>query len=736
MILQNKLEIPAIDQGICVRPALLDIFGGSAKTCTVVQAASGFGKTAVIATLAKKEKKKVHWYSLDENDNEIETFLCYLEQIWYEIDGIKAEVKGERKERLFALVLRAQNWESAEFLVLDNMEVITSADINKVLNTLVQNIRNRLFFVFLSSQDMPSWLLPILLNGDSVRYTQKELRLLPSEVVAWRQKDTGLSTKLLKSLAQELCGWPLGILYVCAFFQEKKGSVEQIDWDEILTSSLLRRYLDENIWANCTQEIRTFLLQTCMLDEMSWESCEAILTQDTKRKTYESVVSGCSFVSKKEEKDCYSYGKMFQKYLQSMLGLQERIAISKKAAQYYRKIHALKEMAHYAVLAKETNSIVSCVEQYGDTLLQEKGQQTLELMFGYLEQQEALFSPTVSGIAAQHFYYKEIYDKMENYLNAADSTFGKENKYGCYRSLYRALLHLEEEPMKYEKQINHDLFFLREEKLSLPYLTPKDCKKLDNLLKKEENKSLQCRKMLQVQSFGQFQVLALEDNKELAWRTRKGCELFAYLMDLRGKAIDRRSLICALWEEEIPSNAVAMLHNMIYNIRKELSRYQMEEIILYKDKKYSLNLEPIACDFDEIESLVHMVEHRDNKALKKSYEKFVSYWGSYLKDIDSSWAEEKQAYYDEIYKKGCWILANDFLQEKNYDTALILLKNILTLEPYAEEVMEKVLVVYGEKRSWKKIKICYRQFCDLLKNDLGITPEENIVQTYHRYIEQ
>lgn len=74
---------------------------------------------------------------------------------------------------------------------------------------------------------------------------------------------------------------------------------------------------------------------------------------------------------------------------------------------------------------------------------------------------------------------------MERYLNCADSMFGKENKYGMFRSLYRALFHYEEDPDKYEKQINNVLFFLEENKIPYPYLGENEQELLNKVIKEK-----------------------------------------------------------------------------------------------------------------------------------------------------------------------------------------------------------------------------------------------------------
>lgn len=239
--------------------------------------------------------------------------------------------------------------------------------------------------------------------------------------------------------------------------------------------------------------------------------------------------------------------------------------------------------------------------------------------------------------------------------------------------------------------------------------------------------------VLEINAFGAFRVKAVRDGRELAWRTRKGRELFAYLFDMEGKAVERQTLIEALWQDEIPESAVPMLHNMIYNIRKELSAYGMEPLLVYENKRYRLKTDEIMSESDGIKELVRLVEKKEWEQLKKGYQGFLKYWGSYLGEIDSLWVEEKRRYYDEIYKRGCFILAELFEAEGEYDTSIIFCKNVLSLEPYCEKAAGKMISLYGRKREWDKMKKCYKNFSKALQNDLGIVPCEELTAVYRAH---
>lgn len=531
--------------------------------------------------------------------------------------------------------------------------------------------------------------------------------------------------------AEDLCGWPFGVQHVIEYLC-LAGKCRELNWNRILQESFLSNYLDNILEENCSGQMQAFLKQAALFDEFSWEMCREVFTEQITRQDFEEMLSVLAFLFQvPDSEDTWRCGRAFRIYLCRMLTDTEKKELYQRAALWYQERKDFARLTDCAIRGNHAYLLVMAIERYGAELLCKKNQSVFGKMLGYLEKNSGLLSTGVSGMAAQYFYSQGEFHKMEEYLNAADSSFGKENKYSCYRSLYRALLRLEGNPEKYEKQIHNALFFLKETGERLPYLEDSERMKLDTFTRQREEEK---DDVLEICSFGTFRVTALKDGKELAWRTRKGREFFAYLLDIGGRAVECHQLIEMLWQDEIPANAVAMLHNMIYNIRKELSAYSMETILTYENKRYRLSMDRISCDLKNVQKIAALVEKKDIRQLKKKYKSFLKYWGRYLGDIDSAWADGRRTYYDEIYKKGCWMLGEEFAREKKEETALALYENILLLEPYSENVVEKILILYGRQKKWEKLKKCYQNFEKILKKDLGIVPGEEVLAAYHRYL--
>jgi two-component SAPR family response regulator len=373
--------------------------------------------------------------------------------------------------------------------------------------------------------------------------------------------------------------------------------------------------------------------------------------------------------------------------------------------------------------------LLSVLEDNGTALLSSgrEGISSVGRIIAYLEREGVVFSPAAMGIAGQYYYASGQTQEMERCLTDADAAFGAENRFAIYRQIYRALLHYDTDVEHYVKLLNNASFYLHEHGEPMPFLLPEDADRLALIRREEEGKA----KQLCVRTLGSFSVTANADGRELPWRTRKGKELFAYLLELEGQAIDRSRLIEVLWED-IPDNAVALLHNMIYNMRKELSAYGMEGIVVYEKKRYRLLMDDISSDSVLLHRVMDAVRNTDMDELHREKDFFLNYRGTYLKDIDSPWAYTARTAADESYRMGCMLLAEDAQEKGDYKTAVKLYDNILAVSPYEESAVAKLLELYTKQRRWKKREECYKNFTARLKEDLGVAPGEEVMLAYKK----
>lgn len=249
--------------------------------------------------------------------------------------------------------------------------------------------------------------------------------------------------------------------------------------------------------------------------------------------------------------------------------------------------------------------------------------------------------------------------------------------------------------------------------------------------KKETKDGEKREKLLRVSCFGRFRVKRLSDGKELSWRTRKAMELFAYLVDLEGKPVERRVLIEHLWSDNMPNNAVAMLHNMIYSIRKELSGCpELENLIQYKNRQYYLDMSLLESDLPMKKRICDLAEHGQIDELLAYKEEAAHFWGTYLEEVEGEWCTARRAYFERADGKVCRLLAGYAEEEKDYEMAVRFWREYMETDRYSEEAIAGLLRVYGCLGERTQMKKVFEASKKLFLDELGLELGGEIAEAY------
>ncbi len=673
--------IPKLPHPFLYRAGLQEEFGEYMGTLFVL-GKPGSGKRSAAIQLCG-DCSSVIWFRFEPEDNLESRFVRRLADVFSPDSGsYDTGIILDGLEDLFG--------SSGLTLVLEDLHLIKNPKVEKIINKILFMGEDRVRFIVTSERELSPVFAEFLMHGN-----YRELR----EDKLW------FSFAEWQELA-ELFEQAMGELYACDLKAEYE---KNMGWPVICHGDLMGRnlvtysYMEHNLWQGLRLSEQQAVASVSALPELSEELFKTCFDGVFPAKLFSALVT--KFVINGRE------------------GSDEEYFLHPAIA----RLGAL----HAGNIPRE-KVLTGALDHYWNKADYEAAFNCIKL----LEREEHDWSIPELERGAILYYRRDDRKNQEAYLNIADSMFGRENRFGAYRSLYRGLSHWEEDREKYEKQINNALFFLEENHIPLPFLMPQDeeiLRKIKEERQKEqvglsEEKQPVCR--IRVNAFGTFKVVMTEDGKELSWRTRKGCELFAYLLEMDGKPVERKTLMLKLWEDDMPNNAVAMLHNMIYNIRKELSYYNLDQVVCYKQKAYSLDMTAIKSDLERISEAAALVEKRDPEKLAEKKSIFEEYWGRYLEDMDSNWVRDRQEYFEKIYEEGCSLLAGYFYEQKNLKDALAMYKKAISRNPYSEELMAGIIKCCRELRNPKDGKKYYSQFCDKLMEELGIRPGKELQRLY------
>jgi LuxR family transcriptional regulator, maltose regulon positive regulatory protein len=303
-LLQTKLFIPPTRPELVSRPRLLDRLDenlgqnrGFGRKLTLISAPAGFGKTTLlgewIVNCERLEPKvRVAWLSLDEGDNDPTRFLAYLMAALQTIapnvgEGVLAMLQSPQpppiESTLTTLLNEITTIPDNLILVLDDCHVIgASTSIDEALTFLLEHLPPQMHLVIATREDPDLPLPRYRARGQMIELRAKDLRFTASEAAEFLNQLMGLnlSTKDIATLETRTEGWIAGLQLAALSMQ---GHEDAASFIKAFTGShhFVLDYLIEEVLEQQSESVRTFLLQTAILDQLTGSLCDAVCSVGT-----------------------------------------------------------------------------------------------------------------------------------------------------------------------------------------------------------------------------------------------------------------------------------------------------------------------------------------------------------------------------------------------------------------------------------------------------------------------
>ena len=233
--------------------------------------------------------------------------------------------------------------------------------------------------------------------------------------------------------------------------------------------------------------------------------------------------------------------------------------------------------------------------------------------------------------------------------------------------------------------------------------------------------------MLELRCMGSLQV-GWRGRAPIKWRTEKEKELFAFLLNKKDMEVSRDRIIDELWGEEGVDRAVRLLHNSIYYIKKTLAEYGVKEEQISLSKRYCLKLGEIWYDRGLIEDKIKNPNSLQTIAeLEGMLDLFK---GGYLQFEGWTWAEQDREFLRRYELDILAKLAKKYIEAGMLYKAEIALKNAFCNNPFEEYITYMLMELYKKNGEIAKATKHYLEYQKILKDELGIRPQESIIKIY------
>lgn len=655
---------------------------------TLICCCSGWGKTAFLAQLGQDNPHSV-CVSLNPVDDSAKAVLDMLGAD--NADGVLDELSGKG------------------LLLVDNADSVNSPDGCEILRRLAEAAAQGQITAVFAARRFPKYLLPFVVDGRAEVWGMKELRFTSEEACSLAAQ---LNPKLTESdvdcLNDFTGGWCVA---TAALLREGVRDVRAA-----ADNSCLMEYIEGLILDELPDTLKKRFLQSALL-----QGDEAFYRDGLGIPDMQAALCRLSRMGLvQRDGDSFSCSGLMRHLLSRLLSQEEQTALTERASDYYIRSKRFAEAIRLFEVSGNAAAAERLLCLYGDRLLKNCEFELIGYCGKIIGEAGNVTEPAALGALAQYDYYVGEYEKMEQAFNRADSMFGKENKYSVLRMLYNGLLRFERKPALYEANVRSAVDWLKQHDERMPFLYRRELDILERITKQAppsegENK-------LYVQQFGGLRLTAGHEHGEIQCKTKRSAELIAYMLEHGGKPVGRDELLNAFWHENMPQNAVAMLHNMIYHLRRELSAYGLENIISYKNKYYSLDDNLIAQEDKEIFNICRAVESGNDAALSEYDRQLRTYWGSYLGTLDSLWINEKREYYDRCFVNACTSLAGQYRDEERYEDAAALFRNAYRLDPFSEQLTGELIHCYAALGQPDQARRCYEEYAERLDREFGTRP--------------
>jgi LuxR family transcriptional regulator, maltose regulon positive regulatory protein len=351
-LLAGKLVVPSMPGRVVERPRLFKLLdSGVERPVTLVAAPAGSGKTLLLTSWmsAASPPGKVAWLSLDRGDNDPVRFWAYVLAALGRSGAVPADSgllavppsPGDEDALLASLLHGLEELASPVVLVLDDVHELTEPRVLSGLDFLIRHAPPQLRLVLSTRADPPLALHRLLVSGQLTQLRVADLAFTVPEVdqlLAGYDYRPRLSDDDVAALQARTEGWAAG-LRLAAVSMQHQPDVHRFIMELAGDDRSLAGYLVSEVLEQQPAELRSFLLRTCVVDELSGELADALTGRDDGERILARLERANAFVMALGSRHkWYRYHPLFAELLRYQLRREaphQVIELRHRAARWY-----------------------------------------------------------------------------------------------------------------------------------------------------------------------------------------------------------------------------------------------------------------------------------------------------------------------------------------------------------------------------------------------------------------
>jgi LuxR family maltose regulon positive regulatory protein len=405
----------------------------------LLSGSAGFGKTTLLTEFSNQVKIPVAWVSLDEGDNDSVQFWTYVVTA---IERTNAHF-GQSVRALFQtpqivpeenipifLINDLDQLQQDLVLILDDYHLIQNPAIHKAVSFLLDHLPARLHPI-ISTRIDPSWPLARLrarnqlveIRAADLRFNLQEITTFLNDVMA-----LNLSSENIELLGMRTEGW-IASLQLAAISLKGKRDVSGFINTFAGSHIYIADYLMEEVLSQLSAQVRTFLLQTSILDRLNAGLCNAVTElQDSDVILRDLYHSNLFLLPLDDEGQWFRYHHLFVDLLRARFhdntASDDPATLHKRAATWYEQSGMVQEAIQHFVIAKEYPRAVRLLETIVMGLVMKAQFKTLEVWLKIIPASYTSENPRINMAFAWLHLMRRNLDKVAPCLETLERFFG------------------------------------------------------------------------------------------------------------------------------------------------------------------------------------------------------------------------------------------------------------------------------------------------------------------------
>ncbi len=336
-LVTTKLRAPRARPKLVARPRLREALAlGEGHRLTLVSAPAGFGKTTLLGEWLEDrsaEGSAVAWVSLDGSDNDPARFLTYLVGALGDVEdrigeGVLASLRSPQlppvEAVVGALVNELAGVPQEIFVILDDYHLIDSEPVHQAVSFLLEHIPDNVRLVISGRADPPLPLSRLRARDQMTELRAADLRFTTDEAAAFLGDVMGLTLSAgdVATLEEITEGWIVALQLAALSMQDREdvsGFVESFSG----SNRHVLDFLAEEVLERQPTDVREFLLQTSVLENMTAQLCKALTGREDGQEMLERLERENLFVvALDDERGWYRYHHLFAEFLRGRLQVE------------------------------------------------------------------------------------------------------------------------------------------------------------------------------------------------------------------------------------------------------------------------------------------------------------------------------------------------------------------------------------------------------------------------------